>query len=147
MQSETSSHTWRAGKDQREVGHSRLAGGRLNKEGEVHMRLVLGGHKMSRFSHPPARIFKVSIKALAGVGHVCHPDGLNNLLSQGYVLRSASLWEWWAERPFQAKGKAVRSSGLPGPACRSPGGHVLSGTSSNSGRWGDFIQTWTSDFS
>ena len=42
-----------------EVDHSRLVGGRLNKQGNSHTRFVLGGLKMSRSLPLPTRILKV----------------------------------------------------------------------------------------
>ena len=33
----------------KEAGHPRLVGGSINKQGNLHTRLVLGGHKRSRF--------------------------------------------------------------------------------------------------
>lgn len=48
--------------------HSRLIGGRFNKQGDLRMRLVLGDHKMSGFPHLPARILKVYKEDLTGVG-------------------------------------------------------------------------------
>ena len=40
----------------READHSRLVGGRFNKQGNLYTRLVLGGCKASRSPHPPAGI-------------------------------------------------------------------------------------------
>lgn len=45
----------------------RLVGCRFNKQGHLLMRLVLGNHKMNSFLHPPIRISKVYIEALAGI--------------------------------------------------------------------------------
>lgn len=42
----------------KEAGHSRLIGGRCNKQENSHGRLVLGGHKTSRSLNPPERTCK-----------------------------------------------------------------------------------------
>ena len=45
---------------------SRLVGGRFNKQGNLHMRLVLGSRKTSRFSHPHQNL-KSLCRGLNGV--------------------------------------------------------------------------------
>lgn len=70
--------------------HSRLVDDGFNKQGYLFMRLLLRVCKMSRSSLPPIRILKVYMEALTGFGNVYHPDGLNNLLCQGYVLENSS---------------------------------------------------------
>ena len=68
-------------------GHSRLAAGRFNKQGNLLMRLVLDGHKMSRSPHSPARILNVYLEAWMGFSYIYCPDGPNNTLpSQGHVI-------------------------------------------------------------
>lgn len=57
--------------------HSRLVGKRLNKQGNLHTRLVLGGHKMSRFTQPLTGFLKVYIEALTKFSHLFSPSGLN----------------------------------------------------------------------
>ena len=75
----------------KEVDHSRLVGGRFNKQVNLHMRLVLGSCNMSRSLHSPARILKVYTEALTGFSHIFSPDGLNNtLLSQCFILENIS---------------------------------------------------------
>ena len=75
----------------KEADHSRWVGGRFDKKGNLHLRLVLCGHKISRSLHPPIRILKVYIKALTGFSHVFSTDGLNTTLpSQGCVLENDS---------------------------------------------------------
>lgn len=76
---------------QKEAGPSSLVGGRFNKQGDLHTRFVLCGHKMSRFL-TSARTLKASLEALAGFSHVHYPDGLSNTsLSQGCILETALL--------------------------------------------------------
>lgn len=48
--------TRRVGRPKKEADHSRLVGGRFDKEGNLLTRLILGGRKASRSSYPPARI-------------------------------------------------------------------------------------------
>lgn len=50
----------------KEAHHSRLVGGRINKQGNLYTRLVLGSPKMSRSPHPPTRTIKVFVEALRG---------------------------------------------------------------------------------
>ena len=50
----------------KEADHSRLVGGRFNKQWNLLMRPVLGNHKRSKYPHPPTRILKVCIEALTG---------------------------------------------------------------------------------
>ena len=57
---------YREGKERskKEADHSILVGGTFNKQGKLHTRLVLEGHKMSRSLYLPTRILKVYIEAL-----------------------------------------------------------------------------------
>ena len=55
---------------EKEADHSRLVGGRFNKQGNLLTTLALGSSKMSRSPHLPARILKVYIEALTGFSHV-----------------------------------------------------------------------------
>lgn len=48
--------TRRVGRPKKEADHSRLVGGRFDKQGNLLTRLILGGRKASRSSYPPARI-------------------------------------------------------------------------------------------
>ena len=72
------------GETEEAADHSRLVGGRFNKQENLLMRLVLGGHKVSRSPHSPARILKVYIEAFTGLSHTYRPGDLSTtLLSQG----------------------------------------------------------------
>ena len=74
--------------------HSRLADGRFSKQENFHMRLVLGGHKMSGFLCLPARILKIYTEALTGFSYICGTDELNSmLLFQGYIPGISPTWE------------------------------------------------------
>lgn len=86
----------------KEAGHSRLVGGKFNKQGNLHTRLVLGSHKTSRCLHPPTRILKVYVESLTVVNYIYYLDGLNNtILSQCFVLENRKPWEWWSGHTFQ----------------------------------------------
>lgn len=45
-------------KPKKKADHSRLVDGMFNKQGNLHTRLVLGSHKMSRSLHPPAKSYQ-----------------------------------------------------------------------------------------
>lgn len=70
--------------------HSRLVGGKFNKQRSLHTRLLLGGHKISGSPRPP----EVCVENLTGFSHIYSPDGLNStLLSQSCILELAPS-EW-----------------------------------------------------
>lgn len=54
-------------RSKKEVGHWRSGGGRFNKQGNLHTRLVLDNFNMNRFPHLPTRIIKVYTEALLGL--------------------------------------------------------------------------------
>lgn len=56
----------------REGGCPRLVGGRFNKQRNLYMRLVLGGHKQSRSLYPPTRLLKGYKGSLMGFSHIYH---------------------------------------------------------------------------
>lgn len=74
-------YTERKKRQKKEAGHSRLVDGRFNQQGNLHTRLVLDGHKMSRSLHPLTRILNVYLKAVTGFSLIYHPDSLNNITS------------------------------------------------------------------
>ena len=55
VKSETGLYTKRARRDQRKRQTLQTVRHRFNKQGDLHMRLVLGGCKTSRFLHLPTR--------------------------------------------------------------------------------------------
>lgn len=63
-----------------EADHSRLAGGRFNKKGNLQRRLALGDRKRCIHPNLPTRIIKVYIEALVGFGDIFSLVGLNNIL-------------------------------------------------------------------
>ena len=72
-------------KPEKKADHSRLVG--FNKQGNLLMRHVLGGHKTSKSLYPTTGILNVYMDALNRFSHVYSLDGLNNtLLSQGCIL-------------------------------------------------------------
>lgn len=74
----------RARRDWRQ-GKVRLLGGRINKQRDLHMRLVLGGHEMCGSLLLSTRILKCIYKSY--LDHVYHWDGLTTHCS----LRVASV--------------------------------------------------------
>lgn len=57
-----------------------LVGGMFNNQVNLHVRLILGDHKMSSSPHLLAKILEVYIEDLIGFGHLYHPDGLKDTL-------------------------------------------------------------------
>lgn len=95
--------------------HFRLIGGRFNKQGGLLARLVLGNQKTSSFPHLPARIFKVYIEALTGVGYA-HRDPefvlvtypLQVVSTPHYYLKAVSLGRFLhggSEQSIHSKGR------------------------------------------
>ena len=71
-------HPIQVGKERlkKNTNHSILVDGSCNKQEKLHMRLVLGVYKRSRFLHLPCGILRVNIEASTGFSHVHSPDGL-----------------------------------------------------------------------
>lgn len=95
VSSQTGPCSWRARSDQRKAKHSRSVGRKFNKQGNLHMRLVLSSRKTSRSPHLPTRILKkknkVYVEALMGFSLMYCTDGPNDiLLSQVQVLENSS---------------------------------------------------------
>lgn len=83
------SGTARPGRRRKEADHSSWVGGRFNKDGNLHKRLVWSGRETNRSVHPPAAgILKGYTEALTGSSPVHPPDGLD-ITSQGCVLGAA----------------------------------------------------------
>ena len=92
----------------KEADHSRLVGGRSNKQGNLQMRFVL--NKTGNSPHLPARIFRVYIEALMRFSHIYSPDGLNKTsISQGFVLEVASKMRTVGGTYIARTGEGVRS--------------------------------------
>ena len=114
-------------KPKKEADHSRLVGGRFNKQRNSHTRFVLSNHKMSRTLHQPAVILKVYTEVLTGLSHTFSTDGLNEtLFSQGCILENDSGCGHCEHNIHARAGERVRSLCL-GPPCS----HIRM-TSSNS---------------
>ena len=109
-----------AGKERpkKEADHSKLVGGKLNEQGNLFMRLVLGSHKLKRTPHPPARIWKAYVEALTGCSHIYGPDALNTLLSQVCILETAPIVETAGRMYIPRTEEEVRSLWLPGSSSR-----------------------------
>ena len=131
MKSETGPYTQGKERQRKEADHYRLVGGSVNKQGNLHMRIVLGGLK-TRSLHLTSRILKVYTEGLPGFIHIFSPDGLNNtFLSQVHILQRPSLWQQWAEYTFQGQGMGCGGFDCPGQVLRLTGGHIFLITSSN----------------
>lgn len=88
-----------------ERGHSRSVGGRVNKQENLHRRLILGSCKINRSLHLPTRTLTVYTEALKRLSPMYGPDGLNNmLLSQDCVLEMILAMEIVAEYILQRQG-------------------------------------------
>lgn len=103
----------RARRPKEEADHSRSAGGRFSKPGNLHTRLVLGWGRMSRSLHPPARILKVYIRRLNRI----QSDDLNNtLLSEGFVHEPPLTMGMEVESTLPRQKRGQRSLPLPRPS-------------------------------
>lgn len=82
-----------------ETDGSRAVGGCFNKQESLLMRLVWGGHKMSRCFLPTHQ----NLKSLHEGLNICHPGGLDTtLLSQGCILEiSSHYWYSGENNAFQ----------------------------------------------
>lgn len=123
------------GKDKvkKEAGHSRLVGGKFNKDRNLYARLVLGTHKIRRSLYLPGRILKVYIETLTGFRHIYYPDGFNK---QHFTLSQLCPWN---SSSYETGGLHVHSklqrnwkgaANCPGSGGGSSSGHILSMTSS-----------------
>lgn len=88
VRSQTGSHTWRAWRHLGERHCSRLVGGRFNKQGNLHTRLVLGNCKTSRSLCAPTRILKVYVEALK-LGSISYAIQIVSIIP--YYLKAMSL--------------------------------------------------------
>ena len=100
------------GETEERGSHSRVVGGRFNKQGNLHMRLILGCHKTRRSPHPPAKILKVDIETLPGFSCVYRADGL----SSPHPWKRLPLWEH--HTCFTRPGEEMRRLQLPGSSFR-----------------------------
>ena len=58
----------------KEADHSRSVDVRVNKRGNLHRRLAIGGCKRSQSPYLPISILRAYIKAFTGFSHIYHPD-------------------------------------------------------------------------
>ena len=117
--------------------HSRLVGGRVHKQGNLHTKLVLGGFKVSRSPHLPTRILKAYREALTASGHVFSPDGLSTtLLSQGCVLKKSCHGGngGWNVHIHCKDRAGSEEPPIAQSTCRSASNHVLWMNSSNNAK-------------
>ena len=113
----------------KETVHSRFVGGSFNKEGNLHMTLLLGGCKM-RSPHPSTRILNVYTQGLSEWGHIYRPGVLNALLSQSYVLGAFSIMGMVSGTYIPGQKREWVASDCSGPAGESTGSLTLWMTSS-----------------
>ena len=89
----------------KEADLSKLVGGSFNKQGNLHLRFVLGGYK-TRSLHVPARILEVYMKTFTRFSHIYQPDGFNStLIAQGFDLKNDSHYGDNGKHIFQGKGR------------------------------------------
>lgn len=74
----------------KEAKYSSLVVDPFNKQDNLHTRLALDNHKISRSLHLPTRILKIYREDLTWFSPLFNPDSLSNaLLSQGCILEIA----------------------------------------------------------
>lgn len=118
------------GRPKKKAGHSTLGYDRFNYHENLHLRLFLGSHKMSRSSHLPTRILKVYAEALTGFSRIFSPDGLNTtLFSQGGILENGSSCGNTWQNLYSKAGEEWGAFDYLGSALRSCGDHILLMTS------------------
>ena len=77
-------------KSKTEACHSRQVGDRPSKQGNLLMRLLLGGHRINRSLHLPSRILRIYREALMVSRERYNADGLNNITFSKMHPRSNS---------------------------------------------------------
>lgn len=70
VKSEVPPYTEGKERPKKDLDHSKLAGSSFNKQGNLHIRLLLGGYKISKSLYLLTRILKVYIEVLAGFVHL-----------------------------------------------------------------------------
>lgn len=117
----------------KETDHSRLVGGRVNKQENLNTRLVLGAATrwVDLHTHLRTRIFKVYREVLTGFNQIFNPDGLNTtLLSSLHPPKGLELGDsgWKVHCKDRAGGE---ESPIAQSTCWSTCNHVFQMTSSN----------------
>ena len=92
----------------REGGHSRLAGGRFDKQGRWWGRLVLGGQEMSRMVRSTPDLQNLTfiqrpVYIYTEFSCMYSPDSLNTNSLKAVTWNGSLGWEWWAEHTFQGR--------------------------------------------
>lgn len=98
----------------KETDHSKWVGGSFNKQRNLVMMLVLGGHKMSRFQHPLNRNLTVCTETLLGFSHVSDPMVSTTHYFLGYFLEMSVSMEIVGGNIYSRDRGGVRSLKLPG---------------------------------
>lgn len=117
-----SSQKTRRARRERDAEHSRRAGGRSNKPGNVQTRLIPDGRRTSRSPQPPYRILKMYMEVLMGFSNVHSLDGLHKTsLSQGCVLETSGHDNCGQNIHSKDKGGSEQPLLVQylGPACKS----------------------------
>lgn len=100
-----------------ERGRSPWLVDRFYKQGNLFIRLVLGGYKKSRSPYLPSRILKIYLETTTWFSHICCPDDLNTTsLSWGYVHVAASRSEETTGDAHSKAREGVRSLLLLAPS-------------------------------
>lgn len=127
---QTSPSKQTARRDWRKADHSRLEGGILNMQGDLHTRLVLDAARLDRSTHPPE-------SQRLSRSYNCVQSCPSRWSQQHIILSSLCsweqlpLWELWTEVIFQGQVRVWAASDCLSLACRSTSAQVLSVTSSN----------------
>ena len=102
------SYTEGKGRSKKEADHFRLVGGRINNQGNLDARLILGSRKTGTSPHPPSRIFKVSMyRGLNWIQSHFQSTWSQQHVALSRLCPSKWLWLWaqWAECTFQRQGR------------------------------------------
>ena len=101
---------WRVGRDRKK----KTVGNRVNKQGNLHRRLLLSSCKMSRSLHLATTTLTVYIKALKRLSPVYSPEVLKKTLkSQGCVLEMILAMKMVVDCTVARTGAGVRSLWWP----------------------------------
>lgn len=99
----TPPHMWK-------TRRSRLVSNRFNQQGNLYMRFVLGGHKMNRALHLPARLWKSFCRSfkLSSVMYSVQMVSTIHCSLKAVSIKQLPVWGWWAECILRT-GEDVRS--------------------------------------
>lgn len=128
--SQTGPGTQRARRDRRKR-HSRLAGGRFNRQGNLHMRLVLGSQLLeTQLSQPAHCNLKFIWRPYLGCHVLVQMVPAPRCSLKAAFLKTASNVGTMGRWHIPKQGRGCGASGCAGPAHRSTCGSILLMTSS-----------------